>query len=187
MTAGATRTRADAVRNYERVLKAAAEVLAEKGADAAVPEIAARAGVGKGTVYRCFPTKAHLVGAVVAERVRGYTGLIDAAAERPDAWEAFAALLGEWAERQATDCTFAEGLAHDYTLPEMRDAKAEMYAALERLIARAKEQGRMRADVGADDVRVMFGGMSRVLRADRNRDPAAWRRHAALVVAAFRA
>jgi AcrR family transcriptional regulator len=187
MTAGATRTRADAVRNYERVLTAAAEVLAEKGADAAVPEIAARAGVGKGTVYRCFPTKEHLVSAVLAERVRGYTRSIEAATEQPDGWAAFEALLRDWAERQATDCTFAEGLANDHSLAEMREAKTEMYAALERLIARAKAEGRMRDDATADDVRVIFGGMARVLRADGNRDPDAWRRQAALVAAAFRA
>ncbi|HET8952358.1 MAG TPA: helix-turn-helix domain-containing protein, partial [Solirubrobacteraceae bacterium] len=64
------RTRADAVRNSERVLAAAAEVLAEKGAEAGVPEIAARAGVGKGTVYRAYPTKEHLISAVLAERIR---------------------------------------------------------------------------------------------------------------------
>jgi AcrR family transcriptional regulator len=187
MTGARTRTRADAVRNFERVLKAAAEVLAEKGSDAAVPEIAARAGVGKGTVYRCFPTKEHLVSAVLAERVRGFTRQIDAAAEQPDAWAAFNAMLDGWAAQQASDCTFAEGLAQDYVVAEMREAKAEMYAALERLLARAKAEGRMRADAGADDVRVMFGGMARMLRADGNRDPAAWRRHAALVAAAFRA
>ena len=68
----APRTRADAVRNYERVLAAASEVLAEKGAEAGVPEIAARAGVGKGTVYRCFPTKDHLVSAVLGERLRWF-------------------------------------------------------------------------------------------------------------------
>ena len=69
MSAAAPRTRADAVRNFERVLAAATEVLAEKGAEAGVPEIAARAGVGKGTVYRCFPTKEHLIAAVLAGSV----------------------------------------------------------------------------------------------------------------------
>ena len=54
----------------ERVLAAASEVLAEKGAEAGVPEIAARAGVGQGTVYRCFPTKEQLIGAVLTERLR---------------------------------------------------------------------------------------------------------------------
>ena len=89
----APRTRADAVRNYERVIAAASEVLAEKGAEAGVPEIAARAGVGKGTVYRCFPTKDLLVSAVLVERLRWFTDAARAAAERPDAWDAFVELL----------------------------------------------------------------------------------------------
>ena len=72
MTAVAARTRADAVRNRERVIAAAAEVFREKGDAAVVPEIAARAGVGKGTVYRCFPTKDHLVAAVATQRVRWF-------------------------------------------------------------------------------------------------------------------
>src|SRR6478609_7541161 len=105
----ATRTRADAVRNYERVLDAASEVLAEKGAEAGVPEIAARAGGGKGTVYRCFPTKDHLVSAVVGERMRAFAAAARAATERPDAWDAFVELLCDSAERQANDCTFAAG------------------------------------------------------------------------------
>jgi AcrR family transcriptional regulator len=180
------RTRADAVRNYERVLRAATEVLTEKGAEAAVPEIAARAGVGKGTVYRCFPTKEHLVGAVVAERLRSITALIEAAAEEPDAWEAFTALLGDLAERQARDCTFTEGLAHESDLEELRIAREEMNAATERLMSRARAEGRMRADVGSAELRVLFGGMARLLRADGNRDPAEWRRYAGLVAAALR-
>src|ERR671928_1525492 len=98
----ATRTRADAVRNYERVVSAAAEVLAQKGAEAGVPEIAARAGVGKGTVYRCFATKEHLVAAVLADRLRAFAERAEEAAAKPDAWQAFADLLAESAERQAT-------------------------------------------------------------------------------------
>ena len=59
--------RADAVRNRERVVAAAAAVFAERGVEAGVPDIAARAGVGKATVYRSFPTKEHLIAAVVTE------------------------------------------------------------------------------------------------------------------------
>ena len=183
----ATRTRADAVRNYERVVAAAAEVLAEKGAGAGVPEIAARAGVGKGTVYRCFPTKDHLISAVVAERLRGFTDSARAAAQRPDAWEAFVALLCDSAERQATDCTFAAGLAHESALPDVAQAHAAMHEAIDSLMARAQAQGRMRQGVTSKDMKILFAGMAQMLRAEGNRDPAEWRRYAGLVADALRA
>ena len=183
----ATRTRADAVRNYERVVSAAAEVLGEKGAEAGVPEIAARAGVGKGTIYRCFPTKEHLVSAVIAERLRGFTEAAQRAATQSDAWEAFVALLCDAAEHQATDCTFAAGLSHESTLPELVEARAVLHATLDELMARAKAQGRMRADVTSQDVKVLFAGMSQMLRAEDNRDPREWRRYAGLVADAMRA
>jgi AcrR family transcriptional regulator len=181
------RTRADAVRNYERVVAAAAAVLAEKGEDAGVPEIAARAGVGKGTVYRCFPTKEHLVAAVVAERLRWFAGVAEDAAARPDAWEAFVDLLAESAERQAVDCTFAVGLGSESALPELEQARARMYAAVDRVMERAQAEGRMRQGVTSEELRVLFAGTARMLRADGNRDPAAWRRYAGLIADAMRA
>ena len=64
-----TPKRADAVRNRERVVAAAAAVFAERGIEASVPGVAERAGVGKATVYRSFPTKEHLVAAVVADHL----------------------------------------------------------------------------------------------------------------------
>ena len=105
------------------MVAAASEVLAEKGAEAGVPEIAARAGVGKGTVYRCFPTKEHLISAVVGERLRSFTERRPRGRRAPDAWEAFVELLGDSAERQASDCTFAAGLSHESALPEVAEAR----------------------------------------------------------------
>ena len=181
------RTRADAVRNYERVVTAASAVLAEKGAEAGVPEIAARAGVGKGTVYRCFSTKDHLVAAVIGERLRWFTEAAREAARRPDAWEAFVELLGDTAERQAGDCTFSAGLSHETDLPEVTEAREAMHDAIDALMARAQAEGRMRPGVTSRDVKVLFAGVAQVLRADGNRDPAEWRRYAGLVADAMRA
>ena len=183
----APRTRADAVRNAERVLAAATEVLAEKGAEAGVPEIAARAGVGKGTVYRCFPTKEHLVSAVLIERLRWFTAQTEAAAERPDAWQAFVELLLDSAERQATDCTFSAGLVLESALPEVAAAHEAMLAALDALMARAQAEGAMRRGVTSREVKTLFTGTAQMLRADGNRDPAVWRRYAELVANAVRA
>lgn len=181
------RTRADAVRNYERVVAAATAVLAEKGLEAGVPEIAARAGVGKGTVYRCFETKEHLVAAVVVERLRWFTERAEAAARRPDAWQAFADLLGDLAEAQATDGCLVDGIAQASGLEAVKAEKARMYAALGALMTRAQQEGAMRPDATGEDLRLLFAGPAHVLRADGNRDPVAWRRSAALVADALRA
>jgi AcrR family transcriptional regulator len=187
MAVPAARTRADAVRNRALVIAAAAEVFAEKGEAALVPEIAARAGVGKGTVYRCFPTKQHLIGAVLVERLRWFTETARAAAERPDAWEAFVDLLTDSAERQAGDCTFSAGLSHESVLPEVVAAREAMHEAMDALMARAQAAGRMREGVTSRDVKVLFAGTAQMLRADGNRDPAEWRRYAGLVANAVRA
>jgi len=62
-----------------------------------------------------------------------------------------------------------------------------MHAAMDALMARAQAEGRMREGVTSQDVKVLFAGVSQVLRADGNRDPAAWRRYAELVANALRA
>jgi AcrR family transcriptional regulator len=152
-----------------------------------VPEIAARAGVGKGTVYRCFATKEHLVSAVLAERLRWYEQAARAAAERPDAWQAFTDLLREAAERQAGDCTFSAGLAHASALPEVAQARAAMHEAIDALMARAQAEGTMRPGVTSRDLRILFAGAAQMLRAEGDRDPASWRRFAELVAGALRA
>jgi AcrR family transcriptional regulator len=181
------RRRADAVRNRERVIMAASEVFSERGLGAGVPEIAGRAGVGKGTVYRCFPTKEHLIGAVAAERMRWFLVATEAAAERPDAGEAFRELLLRVAERQASDNVIADAIALDLRLPELVAIREATTAALGRLLRRAQEQGAMRPDVTAEDVRVLVRGVARLLRADERHDPAAWRRYAALIADGLRA
>jgi hypothetical protein len=62
-----------------------------------------------------------------------------------------------------------------------------MHEAMDVLMARAQAEGRMRAGVTSQDVKVLFNGVSQVLRADGNRDPADWRRYAELVANALRA
>ena len=182
----ATRTRADAVRNRERVIAAAADVLAEKGADAAVPEIAARAGVGKGTVYRNFPTKDHLVAAVATERVRWFEREARAAAIADDPWEAFGRFMALVADAYCADRCMVAMLSQGIELPELTEARAAAPEALGELMARAVEQGAMRPDAGPADLKVLLGGVARSLAAAGERDPAVWRRYVALVVDALR-
>jgi AcrR family transcriptional regulator len=185
----ATRTprRADALRNREAVVQAAGEVFAEKGLDAGVPEIAARAGVGRATVYRSFPTKEHLVAAVAIERLAWITEVALRGLEEPDAGAALRRVLVEISERQAADGAVAGSLASDIHLPELDAARRAAQVAFEALIARGREQGSLREGVTGDDLRVLFTGMSTILRERGERDPEVWRRFGMLVADALRA
>ena len=180
--------RADALRNRERVVEAAAEVFARARPGGRRRRRSRRvAGVGKATVYRAFPTKEHLVAAVACERLEWITELTTHALTLDDAGFAFEELIVTIAERQADDGAVAVSLAADIDLPELDAARATMTATFETLIDRGRAAGALRADATAADVRVLFSGVSQVLRAAGERDPAAWRRYGRLVADALRA
>lgn len=179
--------RADAVRNRARVIDAAREVFAEKGLQAGVPEIAARAGVGKATVYRSFPTKDHLIAAIVVSHLRRFEQLAEEAAGDDDPWGAFERVMQTAAEVQASDRCMGESMGLPIELPELDEARAASTAAFARLMRRAKRQGRMRADATPADLRIMFTGAARMLAAEGQHDVRVWRRYASLVAASLRA
>ena len=183
----AGRTRADAVRNRARVIAAAAEVFAEKGEAAGVPEIAARAGVGKGTVYSCFPTKDHLVAAVAIDRVRWFEREAREAAESADPWRAFAAFMAHVAEAHCRDRGMVFSMSQGLDSPELLEARAAAHDALRELIDRGISQGAMRPDAEPADLKILLGGIANSLGAAEERDPAVWRRFGRLVADAFRA
>jgi AcrR family transcriptional regulator len=179
--------RADARRNRERVIAAAAAVFAEKGLDAGVPEIAARAGVGKATVYRSFPSKEHLVAAVAGERLAWITERVTRALAEEDAGAAFEQVVLDIAGQQAGDWAVAGSLAADIHLPELDGARATAHAAFAALIDRGRAAGALRDDATAEELRVLFTGVAQVLRAADERDPGVWRRYGRLIADALRA
>jgi AcrR family transcriptional regulator len=178
--------RADARRNRERVIRAAAAVFADKGMEAGIPEIAQRAGVGKATVYRSFPSKEHLVAAVATERLDWITTLATQALTDDDPAAAFERVILAIAERQASDCAVAGSLAADIHVPELDAARATTHAALDALLDRARAAGALREDATAADLRVLFTGIAHVLRESHEQDPAVWSRYGELIVDALR-
>jgi AcrR family transcriptional regulator len=179
--------RADALRNRARVVAAAGAVFAEHGVDASVPDVAERAGVGKATVYRSFPTKEHLIAAVVIERLADFERRTLARVGDPDPWGALVELLADGARRSCADRAMIDALSGENELPELAAARAALWGAVELLMDRAKAQGRMHADVRAGDLRVLWAGVARMLVADGVEDLTVWRRYAALVANALRA
>jgi AcrR family transcriptional regulator len=178
--------RADAVRNRERVVAAAAAVFAERGVEASVPEVAARAGVGKATVYRSFPTKEHLVAAVLIERMDDFTRRARALVDEPDAAAALRELLDEKAVEHCVDRTLASALQAVASAELLAEARRRLWASVDDLMDRAKAQGTIRDSATAQDLRILWGGAARMLTADDVHDPAVWRRYAGLVLDALR-
>ncbi len=176
--------RADAQRNLGRVLDAAAEVLAEQGPNASVDEIARRAGVGHGTVFRRFPTKEALVAAVVCKRLEEVSAAAAELLDEADAGEAFAAFVWQIAEVYARDRCIFEGLPRCAELAEVAAAKGRFIEVVGRLVARAKAEAAVRADLRAEDVPVLVG--SAILGSTWSPSDEAWRRYVAIVLDGMR-
>lgn len=148
--------RADARRNRERVLDAARECFGEAGLDAQMDEIAARAEVGVGTVYRHFATKDALVQSLALDYFAGQVALAESALEVEDPWEAFSGYIRHGSELLAINRALAQISADR---PEVMqnaalaaDAELGFFATLETLIARAKDAGVLRAEFQLEDI-----------------------------------
>ena len=139
------RLRSDARRNRERILAAASEVFAEQGMEASTDEIAARAGVGHATVFRRFPTKEHLIAAIVVERMHESLAGARALLEAPDPGEALFDLIDQSVGRSQTDRALFDALADTWLAnDEIRAAHSELIGVLEALLVRAQEAGAVR-------------------------------------------
>jgi AcrR family transcriptional regulator len=176
--------RADAERNRSRILAAASELFAQRGLDASMPELAERAGVGVGTLYRAFPDKDHLLGAVMAERLRWLAAEIEVAIEGADPWAAFTDVIWKGATLHVKDRAFHQCMRAALELPEVREARGHTLDAFQRLIERAQAAGVMRPDVVAEDIPMLMAGVG----LSRAAGPGVqWERHLAVVIDGLRA
>jgi AcrR family transcriptional regulator len=154
--------RADAARNRARVLEVAYDTFASEGLSVPIDEIARRAGVGAGTVYRHFPTKEDLFRAVVEDRIRGIIGegrsLLTAGDPADALFEFLRSMVLKWG---ATDRGLSEALAGvgidvEKAMPE---AEGEFYSMLGDLLFAAQKAGVVRRDVSAPDVKAVMVGL----------------------------
>jgi len=188
MTPGERALRADAERNHQRLLDAAEALFSERGLDVGVAEIAERAGVGRGTLFRNFPSKEDLIAAIVVERMgeaveRGRT-LLDAS----DPGEALFDFLAQIAGRQQLDRALFDAVADTWLAnDEIRAADAGVVGVLGKLLARAQEAGAVRQDIGAMDVLMLLKGVCETASAFAHIDPQVVPRHLDLLRAAVRA
>lgn len=180
------RLRSDAERNRDLIVHAARQVYAGEGLGASMAAVARRAGVGIATLFRRFPTRAHLVDAAFADSMEACADAMEAALADPDPWHGFTSFIEHICEMQAVDRGFADLLTMAFPAAEALEAKrAEAYRGFNELIARAQAAGRLRADFGADDLVVLLMANAGVLAATHDAAPDAWRRLVAYMLQAF--
>jgi AcrR family transcriptional regulator len=179
--------RADARRNRERILEAAKQVFGEQGADAQMDDVARRAGVGVGTVYRHFPNKDVLMGELVTEKFRSFTEQAREALLVEDPWEGFSKLLYGTAEHMAENVALQDALRTTSTAFEYAEpARLELDAVIDKLVKRAQRQGTMRKDFKAQELGMLMGGLCASMSGPfpEQRD---WRRHLQIMLDGLRA
>ena len=160
--------RADALRNYEKLVAAAREAFTEADRSASLEDIARRAGVGIGTLYRNFPTRTDLVQAVYVDEVEG---LARSAAELAELepWEALSGWLQRFVGYVATKQALADELfavADAERQAVFAGCRAMLHGAGEPLLRRAQDAGIVRPDVTIEDVVRMVGGIAKMPAAD---------------------
>jgi len=180
--------RADAERNRSRLLAAATEMFCERGLDVGVGEIAERAGVGRGTLFRNFPSKEHLMAAILVERLTESIQRGRDALQAPDAGEALFDLIDASVGRSQTDRALFDALADAWLAnDEIRAAHAELLEVMEALIGRAQAAGAVRTDIGAVDVLMMVKGVCEAAAAFQHASPGVALRQVDLIRAAISA
>ncbi|SEG68579.1 DNA-binding transcriptional regulator, AcrR family [Thermomonospora echinospora] len=161
--------RADARRNRERVLRAAGEAFAEKGGLIPLDEIARRAGVGAGTVYRHFPTKEALFREVVSVRLHAIVAEARGLLTAPDPGAAFYTFFTWVVEQAMFNHALCDALADGAGMEQFRceDTDAAFTRAVDALLQRAQQAGAVRSDIDVVEVRALMSGCLAMERSHR--------------------
>lgn len=177
--------RADARRNREAVLKAAKLVFCRDGTDAQMDDIARRAKVGVGTVYRHFPTKEALIGALIADRQEQIVGFIKEGLEDEDPWRGFTRSLWRGAELGSTDRALSQVFAEHMGTA---GAPPELLALADRLVRRAQDAGKLRKDFQARDIPVLMCGVMQAMHhmSSGRCEVGPWQRHLSIIIDGLR-
>lgn len=169
--------RVDAERNRQRIVTAARDAFAEHGLDVPMEEIARRAGVGVGTLYRRYPTRADLIAAAFEAKMIAYADASRQALADPDPWRGFCGYVERICAMQADDRGFTTVLT--LTFPTAKQFEADRdrgFADFTTLVERAKVAGKLRADFVAEDMPMFLMANAGVLAATADAAPDTWRR-----------
>lgn len=172
--------RADAARNRESLLAAAEQEFAERGLSASVADIARRAGVAKGTVFRHFATKEDLIASIVCAHIATLTKAARRLSDAADPGTALLEFLTIAADqRQQHDLTFLQSASESD--PRVSVVRDELHSALGTLVGRAHQSGAIRSDVTETDVFLLMCAPVHVVENLAAPKPLLWKRYLAII------
>jgi AcrR family transcriptional regulator len=181
--------RADAARNRERIIAAAAEVFAEQGLDASTAEVAQRAGVGEATLFRRFPHKQDLVDAILEAKMSESIDMIAECAADPDPARGLRRFLVDFLEKKMQhDHGYLEAM-HDrcMTNPRFQPLRTRWLDLVGTLARRAKEAGVLRDDVQPQDLGFLLTAIAATMHAPvQGVRSDLWKRYAGIVLDGLR-
>jgi len=150
----------------------------EQGVEAPLEEVARRAGLGIGTLYRHFATRDALVEAIVERRMGELLTIAEAALSEPDGWEGLVRLLERTLELQAADRMLKDVLMrYSPETARLESAREEVRRLFERILVRAHDEGTLRRDFALPDLALLLWSFAPVIDATAKVAPNAWRRH----------
>jgi len=146
--------RSDSRRNRLRLVEAARELVAERGMDVTAAEIAGRAEVGVGTLYRRFGSKDALIRDILADGLNEVEAVAQEALNDPDAWNGLSSFFAFFSQTQVDNQGIAEYLSLSTSVPkdEMKEMNGELSGLVQQLVHRAHREGSLRADVTWEEV-----------------------------------
>jgi AcrR family transcriptional regulator len=175
--------RRDAERNRQRILAAAAEVFTEHGLEVSLDEVARRAGVGVGTIYRRFADKDELVETLFTDRIDEIAAMARRAGELPDPWTGLVTFLEQWVCLLAGDVGLRQLLMFaTYGRDRISYARHSFAPLVGELVDRAKASGQARADLAPTDIPFIVLMLSTAAEYAHYSRPEIWRRYLNLMI-----
>lgn len=174
--------RSDAVRTRKALIAAASDAFAEQGIEASIAEIAERAGIAKGTVFRHFPTKEDLLAAIMGENMAVLLAAGERLSDSDDPAGALYEFMSVAIELQAKDrafCQVAQGQAADH--PDVRRGQESLRQIADLLTDRARDSKSIRPDITGGDIMLLMSGIFQTAYPALTTEPLLWRRYLRLL------
>jgi len=179
--------RRDAERNRQRILAAARELFAERGLGVSLDDIAHRAGVGVGTVYRRYPDKEQLIDAIFEERLHEILDVASESLQMTDPWLAVVHFLQRALELQCEDRALKEVFLSTSSGHERLEiGRLQIEPLVAEALRRAKQAGVLREDIEVPDLMMLQHAIGEVAAYTRDAAPEAWRRMLVLALDGLR-